>query len=303
MPVSFSKKSAPAEEAKTTAPKGLGGTKTKTSLSPSSSQGGKMGKKAEKASTTKPPWLKTGVEARAAMDEADAAAEKAKEESGRLFRFFIPEDDEATITFLDGDLDDDGRLMIPMLYEHRVLHAGKWTTFLCIADAEPCPLCENGDRPALVGVMTVINHSPYTIKNGPNAGKQIANRKQLYVATRSTIKKLQKIASKKGTLRMHSYEVSRSEDKSPRVGDMFMHVHEWGSVEELKDYLIGKGDDNDNPFPVKADEVDDLVEPADYAYELIYRDGEELAKMGLTTSSPIGHGSQGGASTSMKGKI
>lgn len=302
MPVSFSKKSAPAGEVKTTAPKGLGGAKGNGPFLKNSA-GGKTGKKAEKASTTKPSWLKTGAEARAAMDEADAAAEKAKEESGRLFRFFIPENDEATITFLDGDLDDDGRLMIPMLYEHRVLHAGKWTNFLCIADAEPCPLCENGDRPALVGVMTVINHTPYTIKNGPNAGKQIANRKQLYVATRSTIKKLQKIASKKGTLRMHSYEVSRSEDKSPRVGDMFMHIHEWGSVEELKDYLLGNGDDNDNPFPVKADEVDDLVEPADYAYEMIYRDGEELAKMGLTTAAPIGHGSHGGASTSMKGKI
>lgn len=268
---------------------------------------GKSGKKQEGASATKPAWLRTGADARTAMTEADAAAEKAKEESGKLFRFFIPEDEEATITFLDGDLDDEGLLNIPMMYEHRLLHAGKWSTFVCIADSEPCPMCENGDKPALVGLMTVINHTPYTIKNGPNAGNTIANRKQLFVATRQTIKKLQKIAHKRGTLRYHVYEASRTEDKSPRVGDLFERVHEWETVDELKQYLLGKGEVGaDNNHPVKAEDVDDLIEPADYPAEIVYRDREELAKLGLTSSTPIGHGSgygAGGAKSGMKNKL
>jgi hypothetical protein len=46
-----------------------------------------------------------------------------------------------------------------MFYEHRVRLNGEWENYICTAEADqsqPCPICEGGDRPSLVGVMTVI---------------------------------------------------------------------------------------------------------------------------------------------------
>jgi hypothetical protein len=213
-------------------------------------------------------FLKKGKEAKQALQHEEAKAQQAKEEKGKLWTFYIKEDDEKTITFLDGELDADGFLDVPMFYQHTVFHDGKWQDFVCTEDNEPCPLCAAGERSTLVGVLTCIDHSEHTIKNGPNKGEVIKDTKKLYVAKRGTLKLLQKQAEKRDGLTGATFEVSRTGDKSPNVGNMFEFVQKH-SMAELQEHF-GKDD--------KGNEV---AEPADYEHEITYRPAEELLKLGL----------------------
>jgi hypothetical protein len=45
-----------------------------------------------------------------------------------------------------------------MYYEHTVKVNGKWENFACVKELEgECPICESGDSPALVGLLTIID--------------------------------------------------------------------------------------------------------------------------------------------------
>lgn len=211
-------------------------------------------------------WMKKGKAAHQAFQEEEAKAEKAKAEAGKLFRFWMPPDEERKITFLDGELDEEGMLDIPMFYEHRVRLNGDWKTFVCVSEEEPCPICEKGDsRASLVGVMTVIDHTPYKIKSGPNAGKTIKNSRKLFVATRQTIKKLAKKAAKQGGLAGCTFEVSRTSDKDPSVGSDFEFLERCTADELVAKYDLKEED----------------VSPADYSHEITYHSAEELVKLGV----------------------
>ena len=75
-------------------------------------------------------------------------------------RFYLPYNGECQVTFLDGVLDDELMLDVPMFYEHQVRLNGKWENFVCVAETEPCPICEKGEsRNSLVGILTVIDHT------------------------------------------------------------------------------------------------------------------------------------------------
>ena len=233
---------------------------------PDKPAGGVMAKVKPLAASAKPSFMKVGSQAKAAIDEADAQAERAKEEAGKLFRFWMPPGEERLITFLDGALGDDGLIDCGMFYEHRVKVAGEWTPFVCVAESEPCPLCEAGtSKQSLVGVLTCVDHSPYTIKSGSNAGKVIKNSRKLFVGTRSTIKILSKFAVKKGGLAGCTFEVSRTGDKDPGVGDQFDFQEKLTTPELMAKYAM---------------EAKDLV-PADYAHEISYRSADELIALGL----------------------
>lgn len=239
---------------------------------------------AEQTQTSKPSgFLMRGSAAKEALNEAEARAQAAAEASGRLMNFFLSKDgnDEATITFLDGDLLDDGRIDMPMWWQHKVSHAGRWSTFACIAANEPCPFCDAGDSPTLVGALTIINHTPHTIQRGPNQGKVLTDRRQLFVATRQTIKLLQKMANKRGGLRYHTYDVSRSDKKSPRVGDLF----QWS---EAHDY-----DTLANHFADQLKEDENFLSPANYEEEIDYKTGAQLAELGITGTTPVGGAAAG----------
>lgn len=218
--------------------------------------------------TAKVSFLKKGEEAKKALQQAEAEAQMAKEESGKLFTFYLKEDTEKTITFLDGALDDDGMLDVPMFDQHTVYVNGKWQDFVCTEDQEPCPLCAAGEKKSLVGVLTVIDHSEYKIKNGPNQGKVIKDTKKLYVAKRMTLKQLTKLAEKRGGLTGCTFEVSRTGDKSPNVGNMFEFV-EKNTLEDLREHF---GKDEGGNWIATA---------ADYEKEITYRTAEELLKLGV----------------------
>lgn len=217
-------------------------------------------------------FIKKGAAAQSMLQQEQAKAEAAKAEKGKLFRFRIREDDcgdDFPITFLDGDLDEDGLLDVPMFKEHTVQHGGKWQNFVCIAEQEPCPLCESGDNASLVGVMTVLDRTPYTIKNGDNAGKVIETSKKLFVAKRSTIQTLQKYAAKNDGLAGLEMEVSRTDGKKASVGDVFLPGKKI-SMKALKE------------------QYGDLAEPADLDTEITPYSRKELLKMGIKGGKSVG---------------
>lgn len=248
MPISFAKKAAAGT-----------GTGTGTGAKPNTSKptGSALG------------FLKKGTAAKELIQQEEAAAELRKQEQGRMWRFRMPSGEQRQVTFLDGDLDADGMLDVPMFYEHTVQVNGSWENFVCTADqdqTQPCPLCEGGKRPSLVGVLTVIDHTEITVKKGANAGKKIAHQRKLYVAKQSTIKVLTTLAVKRGGLAGCLFDISRTGDDEAAVGNMFDFTHKFESAEEIAEQ-----------FGIKAE---DCV-PADYDAEIRYRSPEELIELGV----------------------
>src|SRR5581483_9114433 len=114
----------------------------------------------------------------------------------------------------------------PMFYEHSVMINGNRENFICTSEQEGfCPICDKGDSKAyLVGVMTVVDHTPHKIKSGQNAGKTIQNTRKLFVAKKETIKQLSKIAVKRGGLTGTTFDVTRGNDRTAAVGNQFDFV-------------------------------------------------------------------------------
>lgn len=164
-------------------------------------------------------------------------AEQAKARS-RAWRFSLAYNESKEITFVDGDLADNGMLDIASWNEHSILLNNRWGNhFVCldnVADDDgnlmTCPICERGDRPSLVSVMTVIVHTPYTAKK---TGKVSVDMPQLFVAKRTTKAQLEAIARKRGGLAGVTMEISRSDDKmSARSGNIFT-VLDQNPIEDL----------------------------------------------------------------------
>lgn len=214
-------------------------------------------------------WLKKGREAEEELKKADAAAEARGADN--VFRFWIPYDEpdsERRITFLDGDVDDDGLLTLPMYYEHNVYMNGRWGNhFVCLAAETSCPICESGESNAgLVGVATVVDHTPYVIKSGDRKGEEIKDQRKLFVCPRGTVKLLHKIAKKRGGLAGVTLDVSRSGKKAARVGDMFDFV----AKTDMKKIREKLGEE---------------TEPFDYGEVLPYVSEEDLRKLGFGVES------------------
>lgn len=220
-------------------------------------------------------FLKKGAAAKQALQQEEAKAELAKQEAGKLWRFWMPPEEERKITFLDGEVDEDGMLDINMYYEHQVKINGNWENFVCTSEQEGyCPICDKGDnKSTLVGVMTIIDHTPHKIKSGPNAGKTIQNTRKLFVAKKQTLKILSKIAAKRGGLTGCTFDVSRGDDKTASVGSQFDFVEK-------------------NPLKAIAEELEmkiEDVQPANYAEEISYRTADELVELGVG-KAPSGPG-------------
>lgn len=237
-------------------------------------------------------FLKKGSEAAKALEEADQKAAAAAEAAGKMWRFRIGKDDigkDFKITFLDGDLNDEGLLDGPMFYEHSVYHNGRWTNFVCLESLkeEPCPICEQGDSATLVQVLTVIDHTPYEIKKGEKKGQVVKDQKRLFVMKRSTIKQLQKLATKRGGLAGCTFDVTRTSDKDPNVGNMFDFGEKVPMADLKKKYGMVKvkkgGQEIEVPF----------ASPVDYEEEIVFYTRKELLEMGIGVSG--GGGISGGS--------
>lgn len=259
----------------------LGGSKPAQEETPSEEQNAQKEMAPIKGATNTPSFMMTGQKAQEALKKEEAVAKQRQEEGQQLWRFMIPQNNLGTdyvVTFLDGDLGPDGLLAVPTWAEHTIQLSGKWSNYPCVGHAEPCPMCENGSKSNLVAGFTVIDHTPYTIKKGPNAGKTIEKSKKLYIAKRSTFGILQKRATKEGGLAGLSLEISRTTDKSPNVGDIFDVVGK-KSLEDLTAQLVAAG------FPKE------ITVPADWAKEITYRDRDTLAGLGIVGSLAMVGGS------------
>lgn len=235
-------------------------------------------------------WIKVGAAAKSAFAHEEAQAELRKQDAGKLWNFWMPEDSERQITFLDGKVDDEGMLDIPMFHQHHVRLNGNWEQFVCTADADPtqpCPICEKGDRPSLVGVMTVIDHTEHTVQKGPNKGKVIKNTRKLFIAKNQTIKMLTKLAAKRGGLQGCTFDVARTGDKEAGVGNQFDFVHKFENRAEIA---------------AKFDLKEEDVLPADYQKEIRFRTPQELIELGVGKAMG-GVGYEQGAKSSLKDEL
>lgn len=220
----------------------------------------KKGNGVDPAENSGTPWLKKGKAAQQALEHED---QRISDMMGP-WRFYIGTkkvNEDFRISFLDGELDGDGLLALPMFYEHRLQYNGNWTTFLCTAHEGACPICMSGNNNYLAGALTICDHSPYETKEG----KIIQHKRKLFIPKRKTIKLLQKYAEKKDGLTGCTFDVTRSSDKDANVGNLFDFVEK----NPLKDLHESFGT-KDNP-----------MEPFDYNEVLTYHTAEELVHMGV----------------------
>ena len=209
-------------------------------------------------------FLKKGKEAHKAMREAEKAAEARAAAKG-AFRFWVKQDGEGLVTFLDGNLTSDGLLDTVSFNQHNLKINGKWRNyFVCVADNEPCPLCEMDNYPTLVALFTVLDHTKYTDRNG----KVHQHERKLFVAKRDTMKRLQKLAAKRGGLTGWTVSISRTGERSPEVGTDF-------DFEEHHEDLVEFG----KTLKLKAEDV----KPLDYEKEIKYLSADELRELGFGT--------------------
>lgn len=206
-------------------------------------------------------FLKKGKAAHEAVAQADLETEQ-KKLSASVFRFYLPEDKESQITFLDGDLDDDGLIDTCTMWEHQLKLNGSWKNwFVCTRDNEPCPICEGGNGSSLVALFSVIDHSEWKDSNDIVH----KNERKLFVAKRDTLKLLQKIATKRGGLAGARFDVSRVSGKDANVGGAFDFVDKTplGNIAAM--------------HSIKPDQAI----PFDYGEVIHYRTAAELIKLGL----------------------
>lgn len=217
-----------------------------------------------------PSWMKTGKSAQELMAEEEQKQTEKQEQNNRMRRFYMKEGETARLTFLDGRLNEDGVLDIPMFREHQLYLNNSWNNFItCTDDQEPCPVCEGGNESKLVGVLTVIDHRSYTSASN---GKTYKDQRKLYVIKRNTFKLLQTRAAKQGGLAGCTFDVTRTGPKEASVGNDFDFVEKRG-----KSQLI-------TAYPTLKDEL----HAANYVEEFPYYTAAELREAGFGGAAPVG---------------
>lgn len=212
-------------------------------------------------------FIKKGAAAVQTMAQEDVKAEARSKDN--VFGFWLPNGGAAAATFLDGELKE-GMLDIPFFHQHSVFMNGSYNNhFICTVDEEPCPICEGGDNASFVGVLTVIDHSEYTSKKD---GKVYKDNIRKFVAKRNTIKTLLTMAKKRGGLAGCTFDISRTGDKEPGVGNVFDFT-EKRDLKALKALYETK---------------DRLIAPLDYNKMLasMYHSAADLRKLGFGSQAP-----------------
>jgi hypothetical protein len=224
-------------------------------------------------------WMKTGAESAKIADKDKAEAEAKKAAMGNTWRFFLKQNEEARITFVDGDLVQTDVGMIlgpPRFYEHNLQINGTWgNTFVCPEKTVPeeghkCPICAAGDRPSLVALFTIIDHREFTDKNGNVRSHQ----KRLLVAKPGSMEQLTKIAQKRGGLAGCTFDVSRMGDQSAAIGSMFDFV-EKNAIADLQATFQHEVEVNGQKT------MTTFFTPVDYLAEIQFKTPEQLAQLGV----------------------
>lgn len=225
---------------------------------------------ATKTTVTK-SFLKTGNDAKKALlqeqEKVDADAELRTEAR----TFWLRPESQEVITFLDGNLDADGMLDVPLVYNHNVYNAnmgvkGERIDVTCVQDQEPCPLCDH-DKAALVGLLTIVQHTEFQGKDG----ETISNPQRLFMCKRGTLRELQEAATELGGLRGAQFRVRRTGKRKATVGDEFEYL---GTLTD---------DQMEDNFPEP--------QPLDYEKALVFFSGAELYERGVVDGVQKGNNS------------
>ena len=253
----------------------MGLTFTKKAAQPAS-QTEQPGSSAAPKKTGGVTFLMKGAAAKAAVHAEAVKAEARREAANRMRSYWMKYNSDGQITFLDGALDADGVLEIPRFFQHSLQVGSGRETFVCTAEldtSQPCPLCEGGDKPSLVGVMTVIDHSSYTVTKGPNAGKVYKNQRRLFVAKETTLQVLQKLAKKpeRNGLALCTFDVSRGPENKhpPGVGDTFDFVTKHKSLAAIAE-----------KYELKLEDCQPAIYEGENG-EIVYMPPEKLIELGL----------------------
>ena len=223
-------------------------------------------------------FLKKGIESAKAVEQADTEQALRKQQNNTTWRFYLNKGEERSITFVDGDLTPEGLLDIVTFREHTVFMNGNWNNhFVCTQDVEPCPLCEGKDIPSLVGLLTVLDHTPSKSKDGV---KTFVDQKRLFVAKKDTIKLLQGYAVKRKGLAGATFDVARVGEKSAAVGTSFDFTSK-SPLPELRAKFTQEEIQEDG----KTKKVVTKFTPVNYEEEIIYRTAKELNALGFGTFS------------------
>jgi hypothetical protein len=152
-------------------------------------------------------------------------AQAANAATGKLWRFWMKPESETNIIFLDDDP--------PILEEHQLKLNGKWNNFFTCRKVlgEECPLCNAGDKPYTVGFFPIIDRTEFSRKSGERA----KDTPRVLAAKFKTLKQLRKLSKKYGGLTGVEFNVERTSNKSPSVGDIFIKEddHDTAAVEKI----------------------------------------------------------------------
>lgn len=215
-------------------------------------------------SQNKPAWAKRGQSTSEAIE-----AEKARLEEGnksKANRFWMRSGTTQELTFLDGDLTENGVLDAVIYREHSYFQNGNWRNWtVCLADEGDCPLCDSsGKEGYLAAAFTVIDHSSFKTK----AGKLIEDTRKLLVCKIGVLEQLQQIAAENGGLTGLTLKVSRTSGEAAATGDEFSVISSTPIEEINKSYpdLIDRGEmgvfDYEKVISYKsAKEMNNIISP------------------------------------------
>lgn len=153
-------------------------------------------------------WYKTGEEGFRAKDQIDAANEMRKERG--VPRFMLKAGEEAPIVFVDD---------VPFfIWEHNLEIGNRFGNYVtCVKEHKACDVCATGKKSTYTGYLTCIDLRTFIKKDGT----KVTKRKILYPAKGSTIKRLEHLKKKHGTLAGHVFVVKRFTKDDPNCGTDF----------------------------------------------------------------------------------
>ena len=259
----FKKPATKAEQPVVEAPKPATPAKTATAPTAQTAKTTKTGLPPKQAALK---FVKRGAAAGGAMVKEE---KKAEAKMNQLYGFWMKPNSDTSITFVDGNLDGE-ILDVPFIYQHHLNMNGRWGNFfICTQEVEPCPICEGGNTPSFVAVLTIIDHTEFVSKKDGMVKK---DQLRLFYAKRDTVKLLQKIAGKRGGLAGCKFEVSRTGDKSASTGNQFDFVDKKTPAQLIAQY----GD------KAKSPDYDKILAG-------MYISASDLRKMGFgSMSGPVG---------------
>jgi hypothetical protein len=226
-----------------------------------------------------PSWAKFGGDAQKLMEEEKARQAARDAERDKLWRFSLKPGEGATVVFLDGSLETQGEhkgmLVAPFFREHTVKTGPRrWDNFICLTMiGEDCGICDQTGRDGdLCAAFTVVDTTERTGRDN----KVYKNQRRLFIAKQQTYQALQAIATELDGIAGLVMKISRTGDRTARVGDVLVPLKKL-TIEEIVGHF-------GEPFGVATD----------YETELQVVPAAELIKLGvIQATASIGAGQPG----------